>query len=86
MTNILTFPVERKLIPKEKFISEIEKIYIKTESYVEAILEYCSEHEIEVETVKKYIDANLTAKIRNEAKKLHLIKKEEGIEEMDDIA
>lgn len=45
--------------------------------YIDAVLKYCADHDIEIETMGAIIgkDPNFSSKIQNEAENLHFIKK-----------
>lgn len=45
--------------------------------YIDAVLHYCTEHNIEIETIGAIIskDPNFSAKIQTEAEQLHYLKK-----------
>ncbi len=60
-----------------KFYSEIEKIKRnKTDmSYMEAVVFYCEENNIEIETVGKFISKTLKEKIECEARDLNYLPK-----------
>jgi|ETNmetMinimDraft_24_1059892.scaffolds.fasta_scaffold41272_2 hypothetical protein len=60
----------------KEFCGEIER-YAKEYklSYIEAILEYCEENDLEVETVSKLVSSNLKEKLQYEAENLNMIPK-----------
>ena len=70
-------------ISKEKFISpvqfaeEIEKIIKKNPefNYIEAIISFCEEKEIEVDLISKLISKPLKEKIKRDAIELNYMKK-----------
>ena len=65
-----------KFISKDKFAEEIESLVLDTKmSYIEAILEYCEEKGIEVESVSKLISKPLKEKLKYEATELNYLKK-----------
>ena len=65
-----------KFISKDKFAEDIEKIVLnKHLSYIDAIVEYCSENEIELETVNKLVSRPLKEKLKYEATQLNFLKK-----------
>ena len=65
-----------KFISKDKFAEEIESLVLDTKmSYIEAILEYCEEKGIEVESVSKLVSKPLKEKLKYEATELNYLKK-----------
>ncbi len=65
-----------KFISKDKFAEDIEKIVLKTQlNYIDAIVQYCEQHEIELETVNKLVSRPLKEKIRAEATDLNFLKR-----------
>ena len=52
--------ISEKFISKEKFAEEIEALVLKTKmNYIDAIVEYCAENEIDLETVGKLAKENI---------------------------
>ena len=67
---------ELKIMSAKKFSYEIEEFVNRTGiSYLDAVLEYCSENKIEPETVASLITKPLKEKIEADAMKLNLIPK-----------
>ena len=67
--------INEKFISKEKFAAEIEALVLKTKmNYIDAIVEYCTENEIELETVGKLVSKPLKEKIKCEAMELNYLK------------
>ena len=65
-----------KFISKDRFAEEIEALVLDTKmSYIEAIVEYCEEKGIEVESVSKLISKPLKEKLKYEATELNYLKK-----------
>ena len=75
MTSKLDEALEDKFVSKEKFAEEIEKI-VKTSqmNYIDAIVEYCTINNIEVESVSKLISKPLKDKLRYDATELNYLK------------
>jgi hypothetical protein len=75
-TSIVENIIETKFLSAEKFSLEIE-IYVKENNcdYIEAIISYCDEHSIEIETVPKLLLKPLKEKIKYSADKLNFLKK-----------
>ena len=68
--------INEKFISKEKFAEEIEAIVLRTKmNYIDAIVEYCTNNEIEIETVNKLISKPLKEKIKYDAVELNYLKK-----------
>ena len=65
-----------KFISKDRFAEEIEAIVLDTKmTYIEAIVEYCEEKGIEVESASKLISKPLKEKLKYEATELNYLKK-----------
>ena len=65
-----------KFISKDKFAEDIEALVLRTKlNYIDAIVEYCSQHEIEVESVSKLLNKPLKEKIRADATDLNYLKR-----------
>ena len=59
-----------------KFSLEIEEaVYMKDISYIEAIVDYCDNTGLEVESAAKLISGVLKSKVEKEAQNLHLLPK-----------
>lgn len=75
MTNELDEALENKFVSKEKFAEEIEKlVQVKKMNYIDAMVEYCAIHNIEVESVAKLISKPLKEKLRYDAMELNYLK------------
>ena len=65
-----------KFISKEKFAEDIESRVLNTKmNYIEAIVEYCEEKGIEIESVSKLVSKPLKEKLKYEATELNYLKK-----------
>lgn len=65
-----------KFISKDKFASDIEALVLRTKmNYIDAIVEYCSQNEIEVESVSKLLNKPLKEKVKADATELNYLKK-----------
>ena len=65
-----------KFISKDKFAEDIEALVLRTKlNYIDAIVEYCTQHEIEVESVSKLLNKPLKEKIRADATELNYLKR-----------
>lgn len=68
--------LNEKFISKDKFAEDIEHLVLTTEmNYIDAIVEYCSRNNIEIESASKLISKPLKEKIRFEATELNFLKK-----------
>lgn len=70
--------LEEKFMTSSKFSMEIESIVKQNNgeiNYIDAVVLYCSENNIEIETVGKLISKALKEKIRYDAQKLNYIKR-----------
>lgn len=70
--------LEEKFMTSAKFSMEIEnlmKVSDGSMNYIECIVHYCSENNIEIETVSKLISKPLKEKIKYDAQRLNYMKK-----------
>lgn len=71
-------PVNDKFLNSAKFSNDIEKIVKDSGgliNYIEAVVTYCEDNEIEIETVSKLISKPLKEKIKYQAQTLNYMKK-----------
>lgn len=69
--------IEKKFMTQEKFSKDIEQL-VKNEkdfNYIDAVVFYCEENEIEIEKVSKLISKPLKEKLKCEAINLNFLKK-----------
>ena len=69
--------VEEKFLTPIKFSQEIERLVKRSNgliSYIEAVVTYCQENEIELEAVPKLISKPLKERLRHEAERLNYMK------------
>ena len=65
-----------KFVSKEKFAADIEKLVLETEmNYIDAIIQYCEDNSIEVESVNKLMSKPLKDKVKYIATELNYLKK-----------
>ena len=65
-----------KFVSKEKFAADIEKLVLETEmNYIDAIVQYCEDNSIEVESVNKLMSKPLKDKVKYIATELNYLKK-----------
>lgn len=68
--------LNKKFISKEKFAEEIEEYVLRTKcNYIDAIVDYCTNNEIDVESVSKLISKPLKDKLKYDAMELNYLKK-----------
>ena len=68
--------INKKFISKEKFAEDIDKLVLNTKmNYIDAIVQYCEDNEIEIESVGKLISKPLKEKIKYVATELNYMKK-----------
>ena len=68
--------INNKFVSKEKFAEEIESLVNNTSmTYIEAIVEFCEDKGIDIESVSKLVSKPLKEKIKYEATELNYLKK-----------
>ena len=68
--------LNKKFISKDKFAEDIERIVLVTGmNYIDAIVQYCEDNEIEIESVSKLINKPLKEKLKYVATELNYMKK-----------
>lgn len=68
--------IENKFLTPSKFSLEIEKIVAEEGcNYIDAIVMFCEENEIDVETVAKLISKPLKERLKHDAISLNFMKK-----------
>ena len=68
--------INKKFVSKEKFAEDIEKLVLRTRmNYIDAIVQYCEDNEIEIESVGKLISRPLKEKLKGIATELNYLKK-----------
>ena len=77
MENELEKALEDKFFCPSKFAQEIENlVQVNAEmNYIDAIIYFCEQHNIEVESVPKLISKPLKEKLKYEAMELNFLKK-----------
>ena len=68
--------LEDKFMTTARFSQEVERIVLnnKDMNYIDAIIHYCEQNEIELETVPKLISKPLKERLRHEAQRLNYMK------------
>jgi len=70
--------LEEKFMTSSKFSLEIENVVKRSNgslNYIEAVVHFCAENNIEVDTVNKLISKPLKEKIRHDAQRLNYMKR-----------
>ena len=70
--------IEDKFLTPTKFSQEIERLVKRSNgliTYIEAVVTYCQENEIELETVPKLMSKPLKERLRHEAERLNYMKR-----------
>lgn len=68
--------IEKKFLTPSKFSLEIEKIVVEENiNYIDAIVHYCENNGIEIESVTKLISKPLKERLKHDAINLNFIKK-----------
>jgi hypothetical protein len=77
MENELEKVLENKFFCPSRFAQEIEKLvqYNSDMSYIDAVIHFCENNNIDLESVPKLISKPLKEKIKYEAMQLNFIKK-----------
>ena len=76
MENEFTAALSKKFMNSAKFAQEIEKL-VKQEkiNYIDAIVLYCEENSIEIDSITKLISKPLKEKLKCDAQQLNFMKK-----------
>ena len=75
-TSAVEKALNEKFVSKDKFAEEIEALVLKTKmNYIDAIVEYCDDNGIDIESVNKLISKPLKEKIKCNAQDLNYLKK-----------
>ena len=68
--------LKEKFLCQGKFSQDIENLVLNSElNYIEAIVSYCEENNIELDSVSKLISKPLKEKLKSEAMELNFLKK-----------
>ena len=75
--NELEKALESKFFCPSRFAQEIESLVLHTEgmNYIDAIINFCDQNNIDVESVPKLISKPLKEKIKYEASELNFLKR-----------
>lgn len=70
-----SFVITKKFASKDSFCIHLHNIVKEKKiSYMESVLSFCEESEVDVESVSQLLDENIKQRIREEAEKENLIK------------
>ncbi len=76
MNNQVRDEINKRFLCPQKFAQEIETIVKASKiNYIDAIVHYCEENSVEVETISKLVSKPLKEKIKNDAIQLNFLKK-----------
>ena len=76
MENEFTSELNKKFMNSAKFAVEIEKIVKKEKlNYIDAIVLYCEDNNIEIDSITKLISKPLKEKLKCDAQQLNFMKK-----------
>jgi hypothetical protein len=76
MNDKIKEELDSKFICPQKFAQEIEQIVKNCKvNYIDAIVSYCEENSIEIESVSKLVSKPLKEKLKNNATELNFLKK-----------
>jgi len=68
--------LKEKFLCQSRFSQDIENLVLNSDlNYIEAIITYCEENNIELDSVSKLISKPLKEKIKYEAQQLNYLKK-----------
>lgn len=75
-TSIVDSIIESKFLSTQKFSLDIENYVIENNcTYIDAIVSYCDENDIELDSVSKILSKPLREKLKLEAERLNFLKK-----------
>jgi len=76
MKDQVSKALEEKFLCSDKFSQKIETIVKECSvSYIDAIIQFCEENGVEIETIPKLISKPLKEKLKFEATQLNFLKK-----------
>jgi hypothetical protein len=75
-TSIVENIIESKFLSSQKFSLDIENYVIENScTYIDAIISYCEDNDIELDSISKILSKPLKEKLKVEAEKLNLLKR-----------
>jgi len=76
MNDKLKEELDSKFLCPQKFAQEIESLVKESKiNYIDAIVTYCEENKIEIDTISKLVTKPLKEKLKNDANELNFLKK-----------
>jgi len=76
MNDKLKEELDSKFLCPQKFAQDIENIVKESKiNYIDAIVTYCEENSIEIDTISKLVSKPLKEKLKNDAIELNFLKK-----------
>jgi hypothetical protein len=76
MNDKIKEEIDSKFLCPQKFAQEIESIVKECKmNYIDAIVTYCEENSIEIDTISKLVSKPLKEKLKNNATELNFLKK-----------
>ena len=76
MNDKLKEELDSKFLCPQKFAQDIESLVKECKiNYIDAIVTYCEENSIEIESVSKLVSKPLKEKLKNDATELNFLKK-----------
>ena len=75
-TNEINEELNKKFISKDKFAEDVEALVLSTDmNYIDAIVHFCEQNSIDLESVPKLIPKPLKEKIKYQAQELNFLKR-----------
>ena len=74
----MSVEMEKKFLTPTKFALEIEKLVKESHgliNYIDAVIVYCDQNEVEIESVPKLLSKPLKEKIKRDAQYLNYVKR-----------
>jgi len=76
MNDKIKEEIDSKFLCPQKFAQEIESLVKESKiNYIDAIVTYCEQNSIELDTISKLVSKPLKEKLKNDAIELNFLKK-----------
>ena len=76
MNDKIKEEIDSKFLCPQKFAQDIESLVKECKmNYIDAIVTYCEENSIEIDTISKLVSKPLKEKLKNNATELNFLKK-----------
>lgn len=76
MNNQIKEEINKRFLCPQKFAQDIESIVKESKiNYIDAIIHYCEQNNVELDAIPKIITKPLKEKIKNDAVQLNFLKK-----------